>query len=297
MSLSNRDAILRGVSRVIDREPAHSVFVAGKALLSGTVFKVMPIRVGGGRLYMNPANTVSLFPYLLGTYDWREIELVRQLVREGDTALDVGANIGYYTLRLATLCGDSGRVHSFEPDPVNFELLRTNVRLNSLPNVTLHNVALADFDGSSALYRSKLNAGDYSLAPRSGTTRDPIRVPCYTLDSLRDQISQAPRLLKMDVQGFEPSVLRGASQCLATWQPRPWLLLEFDVEFFTASGQSPLAFLEWLTSRDYVLGRVGIGPMRPTEPAELSGSMAPRKGGFNLLAAPEEERAKFLGLR
>jgi FkbM family methyltransferase len=292
-----RDAILRGLDQLVGREPVRSMFVSGKGLLSSTIFRSLPIRAGRGRLYMNPTNPVCLFPYLFGTYEWREIELVRQLVRQSDTTLDVGANIGYYTFKLSEMTGEQGMVHAFEPDPTNCGILRRNVALNSLSNVKIHNMALADFDGTSLLYRSQLNAGDYSLSPRSDSHKAAVQVACRRLDSISEQIARAPSFLKMDVQGFESAVLHGATKCLDVWQPRPSMLLEFEPDSLLQAGHSPDGLLDWLTKRNYLVGQVSRGPVRPISQAEHSTYSEWAGRGCNLVAVPEEERAVFLSLK
>ena len=245
---------------------------------------------------MNPANTVRLFPYILGTYEWREIELVRRLVHTGDTALDIGANIGYYTLTLSEIVGPSGRVHSFEPDETNFAILRRNIALNALSNVEAQRVALADFDGPSLLYRSQLNTGDYSLAPRRGPQKVSVQVVCRRLDSIAGGIGGTPTFLKMDIQGLEPSVLAGATRCLDRWQPRPSMLLEFEPDSLVAAGHSPAGFLDWLTARNYLVGQVSIGPLRPITPQEHDTNASWAGDGCSLVAVPEEDRALYLSL-
>ena len=268
----------------------------GKQFLARTVFRWIPARIGDNRIYMNPANTMSLFSYLFDVYEWREVQLIRRLVKAGDTALDIGANIGYYSLKLSQVVEPRGTVHAFEPDPTNLEILRRNIGLNSLSNVKVHGFALANFEGPAWLYRSKQNTGDYALSPRSGPAEVPVQVICRRLDSLSEEISEPPSILKIDVQGFEPAVLEGAQRSLNEWQPRPSLLVEFEPASLTGAGFSPQVFLDSLTKLDYRVGKVSQNLVTPIRPEEHSGYRAWAGDSSNLIAIPEESRDRFRSL-
>ena len=85
-------------------------------------------------------------------------------VGPGQTAIDLGANIGYFTLLLAQLVGQDGQVVAFEPDPENFQLLERNVRANGYTNVAVRREAVADYSGRAPLFLSDVNPGDHGLA-------------------------------------------------------------------------------------------------------------------------------------
>lgn len=287
-SVRGRDSFLRDLERMFGRDPARAVVDRGKELLAQNVFRWLPVRVGKRRMFMNPSNTMSLFAYLLGTYEWREIRIIRTLVRPGDTALDIGANIGYYTLELSRLAGDLGVVHAFEPEPVNFQILRTNVAVNSLTNVTLHNYALADYEGDALLYRSKSNAGDYSLTPRENPGIPPVSVTVRRLDSLMGEIMHAPSLIKIDVQGSEPMVLRGGVKCLEAWVPRPSILVEFEPKSLIRAGFEAVGLLEALAGRNYRIYRISPAEVKRVGPQDHASYRIWAGEGCNLLAVPEE---------
>src|SRR5207253_6545315 len=111
-----------------------------------------------------------------GVWEPLETYLVERRVREGDVVLDIGANIGYYTLVFAELVGDSGRVFAFEPEPANFALLSENTGLNGRANVTLVNAAVADAGGRLPLYLAGENKGDHRLFDSPGESRDSVAV-------------------------------------------------------------------------------------------------------------------------
>ena len=115
----------------------------------------------------------------------REHRMLGKLVRPGMTVVDVGANIGLYTLHLAGLVGPSGRVISFEPDPDLVPLLRDNCDANGAGNVEIHPMALGAGAEAMLLHRMAFNSGDNHLGPRGRPAlRRPIEVRVEALDTL-----------------------------------------------------------------------------------------------------------------
>jgi len=251
-----REAIRNRLQHALTHEPANFLTNRVKRFVARNVFRWLPVRVGPARMYMNPSNTMSLVSYVLDTYEWRELSFARALVQPGDTVLDVGANIGYYTLNLARWVGPSGTVYAFEPDPTNFAILQKNVSVNSLKNVRIHNCALTDYDGDAILYRSKDNTGDYSLTPRFDDAARPVPVMTRRLDTLARELERTPSFLKIDVQGFEPSVLLGGSHSLDRWKPKPSILFEFEPALLVRAGFAPADLLRSLAARHYRIGQV-----------------------------------------
>jgi FkbM family methyltransferase len=160
---------------------------------------------------------------LYGEFSEGEIEVFRQLVREGDVVLDIGANLGAHTLFFARQVGAAGRVLAFEPQRVLFQMLCANVALNSLLNVWCYPHAVGAAPGAIAVpaidYCRPNNFGGLSLEGDAGGER----VPVVTLDGL-----DLPRcnLIKIDVEGMERAVLCGARDTLARF--RPLLYVEND---------------------------------------------------------------------
>jgi FkbM family methyltransferase len=142
--------------------------------------------------------------------DRRERALLRQLIQPGMTVVDVGANIGIYTRFFSGLAGVSGRVHAFEPAPSNFKRLQENAE--HLANVSLNHAAVGDRSGTIRLFVSdELNVDHRTFD--SGDGRKGIDVPVVSLD---DYFAAGQRvdLIKIDVQGYELSVLQGAKRVL-----------------------------------------------------------------------------------
>ncbi len=154
-------------------------------------------------------------------YDIATSEALARLVKPGDTVIDAGANIGYMTLLLAVLAGPKGRVLAFEPHPDLFERLQSNLRnareTLEIASTDLHQAALGEQPGTADLFVPEgfeRNQGISHLRPvdRAAEGRR-IPVPIETLDRVLG--SDSVTVMKVDVEGLEPQVLRGAAQSLA----------------------------------------------------------------------------------
>ena len=133
------------------------------------------------------------------------------VLRPGDVMVDVGANIGTYTCWAARTVGASGQVHAFEPVPGTRTVLSAHVDQNALSNVTVHPVAVGDTPGELTLFTVPGISGWSATYPRDEGSV-PVTMPVVTLD---DQFpGKVPRLVKIDVEGFEPQVLRGMTRLM-----------------------------------------------------------------------------------
>jgi FkbM family methyltransferase len=181
--------------------------------------------------------------YVERQYEPSETAFVRRYVQPGMSVVDVGANLGYYTLLAANRVGAIGRVLAIEPDPHNFALLQKNVSGNLLSNVTMENSALGARGAEAALFLSRLNYGDHRLHPDASGLRVSIAVKVRTLDEIVDSLGWGTiDFLKMDVQGYEYEVLLGMKKILGA-SPRVVVLTEFWPHGLEMAGSSPAAFL------------------------------------------------------
>lgn len=150
-----------------------------------------------------------------GEYSEGEIDLFRQLLRPGDVAVDVGANIGALTVGMARLVAPAGAVLAFEPQRTIFDLLCNNLRANNLANVTAYRRAVGSTPGTIRVppldYVRTDNFGGVALG---GALGDEIEV--VTIDSLN---LPRLRLLKVDVEGMEAEVVAGARGTIGRLQP------------------------------------------------------------------------------
>jgi FkbM family methyltransferase len=152
-----------------------------------------------------------------------EWDRLSEWLHPGDTALDIGANVGHYTCRMSELVGPTGRVIAFEPVPATFAALAANGKHFRHPNVTLLNVAAGNRTGSVGL--SVPNRADGSYLAHVDPDSD-LRCLAVAVDTLElpDRVS----LVKIDAEGYEPNVLAGMQGLLK--RDRPIVILERNQE-------------------------------------------------------------------
>ena len=211
---------------------------------------VVPIHGGDLTLRLDPLDSLEL---LRQPFESREVGLVKSLVQPGQTVVDVGANIGYYTLLFSRLVGDQGRVISFEPDPNNFELLSRNLADNRCDNVVPHRCAVGAEQTTLKLYRCPGNHGMHRAYESICCGDAFVTVESVVLDQY---LADEPRIdfLKMDIEGFEYFALQGMSRLLE--QHSPTILIEFSPSALAEAGVSTTDFIRFFTERGYTISLV-----------------------------------------
>ena len=160
----------------------------------------------------------------LEKYEPYETKLILRQTKKGDAVIDVGANIGYYTILLANKVGNEGKVYAFEPDKTNFKILEKNIKANNLKNVVAINAAVGSKNEINILYKSKDNLGDHKLFNDQNIMSNIQEVNIIKLD---DFIKDTEiNLLKIDVQGWEPEVINGAKKIIR--RDKPIIFLEYS---------------------------------------------------------------------
>lgn len=234
---------------------------------------------------------------LLGGGAWEPVETSAFLAhaREGMCVLDVGANLGYYTLLAARAVGPSGCVIAFEPEPHNFALLTRNVAENGFTNVRLVQAAASSRAGSMRLHLDEANFGAHSF--EAGSVRTPsgrsIEVETVPLDAFAEEARsfEAGVLVKIDVQGAEALVLEGMTRLLAL--PRLTILLELWPEALTRANADAGRLLAGLERLGFTFERVEAPNVdrRPLSPASVLAVCRGRSQTWiNLLVRKPDER-------
>ena len=189
--------------------------------------------------------------WAFGSYEAHFAELFRILVRTGDRCIDVGANVGVHTIRLAKLVGDLGGVIAIEPDAALARRIRNNVVLNQLSNVRVIQAAADRHSGNATLYRPDTqdsNRARASLLAHSYLTGAAAEVTTITIDDVR---AGPVALIKIDVEGLESAVVAGAAQTIAAYSPT--IVFEYAPELLDSDSESPFG---WLAEREYKLFRI-----------------------------------------
>ncbi len=183
-----------------------------------------------------------------------DIDIIDAMCRPGDCVLDIGANVGDWAMPFALRVGPTGCVLAFEPVPYLAETVAKTARVNRQDWVEVHQLALSDCDGSSEFSVESGNSGGSRLGRAAGDFAV-IAVATRRLDSLLAERPDIDRIdfIKIDVEGHELGVLRGATATLARF--RPPLLLECGME----SADERQALRDLLVGLDYDI----IGPIVP----------------------------------
>jgi FkbM family methyltransferase len=227
-------------------------------------------------------------PAISSTGEWEPFttRVMASLLQAGDSVLDIGANIGWYSVVLGKIVGPSGRVLAFEPDPTNAEVARQNIGLHSLDHVTLYQCALADEPGLMNLARSSVNLGDHRLAPTGSndsrsqsevTDRAIVEVQVQRLDDVipaANELGQFDptrlRVVKIDTQGAEVMILRGAPNLWSSLPAECAAIIEFAPNMLAQhSGDQVSEFIGLLSETGRQLFTVRQKIIVPTTAAKL----------------------------
>lgn len=216
----------------------------------------------GVRLFIDLSDHVIGLNILRGRYEREEIDFIRGQLRAGDTAIDIGGHIGFFTMQMAAAVGPTGRVYSFEPFDANADLLERSIEENRFGDrVVFRRAAVGAAAGTATLTfpLETLNSGGAYLLPEGGA---PLagnlkkEVPLVALDAL--DLPHPVRAIKMDVEGAEPQVLRGAARVLE--RDRPIILSELHpVQLERASSITPAQFLAQIAALGYRAHRLEHG--------------------------------------
>ncbi len=171
-----------------------------------------------------------------GIWESYETQLILNWLRPGDTFVDVGANLGYYSALAAQRVGGDGHVYAFEPDPGNYHLLRKNMQPFPVTATHLQQAALGDEDRWIWLYRNETNLGDHQIYD-DGSGRSPIPVSQVRGDDALKSVCQA-KLIKVDTQGAEWQVVRGVRQLIDRSSPNLAIVLEYWPRGLRRAGAS-----------------------------------------------------------
>ncbi|GAA6621370.1 FkbM family methyltransferase [Scytonema sp. NUACC26] len=156
-----------------------------------------------------------------GLYDYDEMNFLLRYLRDEDSFLDVGANVGVYTLLAASKI-KSGLIYSFEALPKNYARLRENIQINQFKQVKPHSIAISNSAGSTAF---NLAEGDSMPFITSTATNNTITIQTDTLDNLlREECLTSLTLAKIDIEGAEMLAFKGATSLLKQQRPYVWIV-------------------------------------------------------------------------
>jgi FkbM family methyltransferase len=205
--------------------------------------KPLSIRIGH-MLYKHFYPIYNLiYPIFKNRQDAHEISYLRKLIKPGDTVIDIGANIGFYSKIFSECVGEQGQVHLFEPDVINFKHLVANTK--PFKNLVLNNKAVSDKAGVIKVYKSK----DLNVDHRTYPIDDYESIDEIQAISIDDYVNGSIKIdfIKMDIQGFETSALKGMEKTIKA-NPNIKMLLEFWPYGLNEAGNSVAEYYAILKS-------------------------------------------------
>jgi FkbM family methyltransferase len=288
------DAALVGIGRIIGKPHGWERIVRAVAppqrFARGAIVNVE--RDG----YVFPIDRGTLIGWsvhFFGTYEPEVRAEIRRFLHAGDVAVDVGANVGWHALLMASLVGPHGRVCAFEPNTTTRDRLMAAVAANRLQQIHVDARALSDYcgtatfqapeagdvwDGTGHLQGQVGQAGQAGQAGRAGQAGQVVQ--CLTLDDFAtEQSLDRIALIKIDVEGWELTVLQGGRGVLETM--RPAVIFEFDPSYVSRCGGSSDDLLQCFDEAGYVLFA-----LHPRHGRTRVGRLGAQGGNF--LAVPRE---------
>ena len=206
-----------------------------------------------------PAVQVDWHVLFFGSYEPEIRTIFRTVLAPGGIAIDVGANVGWHTLLMASLVGVAGRVLAIEPNPAMQQRLRDHLCLNRLRQAEVISNIAADQEEEMAFYApaaNDKNSGNGHVIERDSADKGTIRVVARRLDTIV-AAARCERLdlIKIDVEGFEWRVLQGVEESIAKF--RPHIVFEYNAEYASRGGGTPELLWDFFRKHRYRLFAVG----------------------------------------
>lgn len=207
------------------------------------------IRFGGMKFVIDVNDTQGVGACLLeGEFEPTQTDLISRKLKPGMTFIDLGANIGFYTVLASKIVGIAGKVYCFEPEPQNYRLLVKNILENKLSNVFPQRMAVSDSTGNATLHTDSKNFGGHSLT-KSNVSDENREVDVSTV-RLDDFVGSSKiDMIKLDVQGAESRVIAGSMRTLIS--QRPMLILELWPYGIHKMGDDPMKLIQDLEEMGY----------------------------------------------
>lgn len=214
--------------------------------------------VFGAKMRLTLPDSIQTKIFLTGTWEPSITKFISSTLRLGDIFVDIGANVGYYSLLASKIVGNAGKVYAFEASPSIFRRLADNASMNNAKNIVLHHVAVSNSAGECTIWISpEGNLGHSTIidnvALADGHKKESL-VRCDTLAALMpvDDLLQA-RIIKIDIEGAERYAIEGILQHLPDFSPSTEWLVEMSPDFSPGGA----ADVEWIFEKFVAAGYSG----------------------------------------
>lgn len=255
---SNKNELLHSISYVLNRFVLQRKYLTTPSVYFGSRFRIR-IEDAIGR---------ALCKHGVHEKENTEFLLENLIIGEDDIIIDIGANLGWFSVLLDKIAPRSATIHAFEPEPSNFELLQHNLELNNSSTVIPHQVGISDTPETKTLYLyPQKNRGRHSL--RYDPELKPVEINVVVLNEyLSEKDKKRVRFIKIDIEGFELPALQGASELLDC---KPDVLMEFSPGLYDSEATKQ-AILNLFYSRGYRSFRISSNLLEEISKDELDQS-------------------------
>jgi FkbM family methyltransferase len=253
-----RQSLYRGLHRLASKFHFHPLYFFRKYLFGYAIKEV-----NGVRMYLDLKNDEGISKFLM-IHGKREPVTVDYLIgskilKAGDVALDIGANIGYYALLESKMVGRTGIVYAVEPIRNNLTNLKKNISLNNVSNIRTYNLAMGDADREKIeiFMRSKGNLSSLTSLPLDYSEVVSVEeVSMSTVDSfVKREMDVPPKFIRMDVEGYEANILEGMKNTLTS---KPHLQIEFHPTILSEDQKNGIC--ELLRGNSYSKAVITVNP-------------------------------------
>lgn len=225
----------------------------------------------GAAFAVDTQDLIQRYLYLFGVWEPHMTRWLQRRLAPGDAFVDVGANIGYYSVLASRLVGPGGKVAAVEASPTFHQLLLRHARRNACTNIRAVNAAVSDRDELlTFILASSRNMGANSIVPYDGPAESTFDIAARPLPDLltEDEIARA-RVIKIDVEGAEGGVVRGLVPMLPALRPDAELTIEVTPQRMADLGDSVEELLEALASHGFHTYHLANDYAAGTYPAAL----------------------------
>ncbi len=208
------------------------------------------MEIGGSKMISSMSDLPISFNRTFQAYMVKEgwevetTRLFKSMAKEGDTIVDIGANIGYYTLLSSRIVGDKGKVYAFEPDPTNYSILTKNIALNKYTNIETVQKAVSDKNEKLKLYLNDSDVGAHTIY-HSNISKKFVEVDSVRLDDYFKGKEIPINIIKMDIEGAEMAALSGMTNIIKMNKGLK-IFAEFHIPWIKRAGVSPDYFISQL---------------------------------------------------
>jgi len=202
----------------------------------------------GYKLYLDPDDQL-----LLSINEYPIHPILKKIIHHGDTVIDIGANIGIFTLFFRKLVGDEGMIYSFEPNPTAFSILNKNINENNLTNVKIENKAVADKNGKvSFTISSSITASRITENHKDGISVDCVSLDEYFTENKMKKIN----FIKIDTEGYDLIVLKGMTKIMQLHSELK-IMVEYNTGLLQKAGVQPKDLLKFLHQQNFKIYDMG----------------------------------------